>query len=534
MRKWLRNMIAGLLSAAMLLPGTSGFAADGKFNMSYLYFGSTSTYVQTVERTKGALHVVSPDFFNLNADGSLKLTTKLSTSFIAEMHKRNIKVVPFLSNHWDRELGRRALQNREQLSTQIANAIATYNLDGINVDIENLTETDRAAYTDMVRLINSKIPAHKEVSVAVAANPFGSNVGWKGSYDYKQLAAYSDYLMIMAYDENYSGDLTPGPVASDAFVKRSIEYALNQGVSKEKVVLGIPFFGRAWSADGTMNGAGVSNWRVPELVKKYGGRIVYDAPTKSAKATFTVAPGDEVTVIGSTTFSAGTYTIWFENEASIKEKLRLVGQYDIKGTGSWSLTQEEAGTWDYYSRWLNGRFFIDTEKHWAAQDILAMLDKGWMVGTSPLKFSPEQRLTRAQAAVILVKAAGLEDQSAPNAGFRDVPSGFWAKRHIDIAKRAGFITGKEYNLFAPDQQVSREEIASMLARILNLQMEPESEPPFSDVQGGWSYDAVLAMKQAGILNGFEDGTFHPKDGTSRAEMASLMNRIGDRLNEHNN
>jgi spore germination protein YaaH len=529
MHTGLRQALTGLLTASLLLPGASASAAEGKFNMSYLYFGDTSSYVQTVDSTKGSLHVVSTDYFNLNADGSLKLTYKLSASFVSEMHKRGVKVVPFLSNHWGQELGHAAFENREQLSTQIAEAVSKYNLDGVNVDIENMTEADRASYTDLVRLLRAKIPAHKEVSVAVAPNPYGFNLGWQGSYDYKALAEHSDYLMIMAYDENYAGDRTPGPVASHSFVEKSIQYALSAGVPKEKVVLGIPFFGRAWRTDGTMNGAGVSNWRVPELVQKYGGKIVFDPVTKSAKATFTVDPGDEETVIGSTRFSAGTYTIWFENEASIKEKLTLVGKYDLKGTGSWSLTQEERVTWDYYSRWLNGLFFQDTERHWAKDDILAMLDAGWMVGTAPLTFSPDMPLTRAQAAVILVKALGLEEQAAPSAGFRDVPRNHWAKRYIDIAKQAGFITGLEYNLFAPAQNVTREQMASMLVRVLKLHAQPVDQTPFSDVKSGWSYEAVLAMHQEGILSGYPDGSFRPKAGTTRAEIASLMNRIADRL-----
>ncbi|MFD2168745.1 glycosyl hydrolase family 18 protein [Tumebacillus lipolyticus] len=526
---WLKRTIIGLVTAAMLVPGVSTQAAEGKFNMSYLYFGSTSTYVDSVDRTKNSLHVVSPDFFNLNTDGTLKLTTKLSTSFITEMHKRGVKVVPFLSNHWDRELGRKALQNREQLATQLADAMQKYNLDGVNVDLENLNEADRANYVDLVRLLRAKLPAQKEVSVAVAANPRGFQIGWHGSYDYKKLSDYSDYLMVMAYDENYSGDTTAGPVASDSFVKGSIQYALDQGVPRNKIVLGIPFFGRVWKSDGTMNGAGVSNSRVPELLAKYGGRVVYDAATKSAKATFTVKPTDEVLVIGSTRFTAGTYTLWFENETSIKEKLRLVEKYQLKGTGSWSLTQEADGTWDYYSRWLNGRYFEDTENHWAGNDILAMLDKGWMVGTAPLKFSPEKPLTRAQAAVILVKALGLEEQSAPSAGFRDVPANHWAKRHIDIAKQAGFISGLEYNLFAPEQNVSRQEMASMLARLLKIETQPSVGAPFVDVTDGWSFEAILAMKQEGILSGYEGGYFRPLAGTTRAEMASLMNRIAERL-----
>ena len=137
------------------------------------------------------------------------------------MHKRRIKVTPFLSNHWDQAFGRKALQNRHALAQQIANAVEKYNLDGVNVDIENVTHADRADYTDFVRILRSRLGRDKVLSVAVGANPRGLTTGWIGSYDYAALAAHSDYLMIMAYDEHYPGS-APGPVASADFVEKSI------------------------------------------------------------------------------------------------------------------------------------------------------------------------------------------------------------------------------------------------------------------------------------------------------------------------
>ena len=87
------------------------------------------------------------------------------------MHDKGIKVVPFLSNHWNRTAGINALKNIESLSTQIADYVEEYDLDGINVDIENVTHEQKDQYTQFVKLLREKIPGHKEISVAVAANP---------------------------------------------------------------------------------------------------------------------------------------------------------------------------------------------------------------------------------------------------------------------------------------------------------------------------------------------------------------------------
>ncbi len=332
------------------IPMNKAEAHEVDFNMSYLYFGSTQTMISQVDKAQGNLSLVSPSYFDINADGSLKITNQFNSTFVNEMHARGIEVVPFLSNHWDRTVGRAALENREQLSTQLANFIIKNNLDGINVDIENVTDIDRNAYTDLVRLLREKLPADKEVSVAVAANPNGWTKGWHGSYDYKELAKYSDYLMIMAYDESYEGG-PQGPVASYNFVERSIQYALNQGVSPDKVVLGLPFYGRYWQEGATSGGTGISNVKVDEMLKKYGGSVTFDPVAKSPKASITIKQGDPVTTIGGKTLSPGTYHIWYENNESLKAKFELIHKYNIKGAGSWSLGQESATMWSEYRSW---------------------------------------------------------------------------------------------------------------------------------------------------------------------------------------
>ncbi len=114
-------------------------AHEVDFNMTYLYFGNTTTYISQIDQTYGNINHVSPSYFDLNTDGSLKITSQFDPTFVKEMHNRGIKVVPFLSNHWDRSLGRAALANREELADQIAKFIVDNNLDGVQVDIENVS-----------------------------------------------------------------------------------------------------------------------------------------------------------------------------------------------------------------------------------------------------------------------------------------------------------------------------------------------------------------------------------------------------------
>lgn len=327
-------------------------AHEVTFNMSYLYFGNTKSYLSQIDKTQGNLSLVSPSYFDINADGSLKITTQYDSTFVKEMHNRGIKVVPFLSNHWDRTIGRAALSNREKLTTQIADFIIKNNLDGIQVDIENTTEIDRDAYTDLVKQLREKLPSDKEVSVAVAANPNGWTKGWHGTYDYKELAKYSNYLMVMAYDESYEGS-PEGPVASYGWVERSIQYALKQGISPDKIVLGIPFYGRYWKEGEATGGTGISNVRVDELLSKYGGTVVFDEATKSPKATVTIKQGDPVTTFAGKTLAPGTYKIWYENSDSIAAKFDLIHKYNLKGSGSWSLGQESTAIWQNYRAWMS-------------------------------------------------------------------------------------------------------------------------------------------------------------------------------------
>lgn len=333
---------------------------DRKLIMSYVYNdilekNPSDYYSQSVKKTKNALNEVSPPYLVLNQNGTLEKTNSISRDFIEEMHKKSIKVVPFLTDQWDQVKARAALKNKIELVSEISKTVKEYGLDGVNVDIEHVTEKDRKEYSKFVESLRKTLPKNKKVTVAIAANPNGWKSGWHGAYDDTTLAKYSDYLMLMAYDEHTMNQENPGPVASFSFVETSIKSTLSRNVPAEKIVLGIPFYGRIWKEDGAIQGLDVSLKMAENLIEKYNGKVVYNQTYQTPKATFTISRKDDLSKLEKwdELLTPGTYTLWFENEKSIKSKLKLVQKYHLKGIGIWSLGQEPESTWDYLEQSLN-------------------------------------------------------------------------------------------------------------------------------------------------------------------------------------
>lgn len=511
-----------LTFSLLFIPHFGQAQTQPPFVMSYLYAPATS-YVQAVEQTQGALQEVAPDFFALDSNGNLIINDSYDDASVSAMKQKGVKITPYLTNDWDMLKGRAALQN-PQLPQQLAQAVQQLHLDGVNIDIENLTEQDRAKYVAFVKTLRQLLP-DKEISVAVNANPWGDTTGWDGSYDYAGLAQYADYLMVMAYDEHYSGDPQAGPVGSLTYAERSIQYALTQ-TSPDKIVLGVPFYGRLWKLDGSIKGLGIPVNQIQNLISRYHASVVFDPDSHSAKVILTIKKSDPVSTVRGQVLTPGSYEIWYDNLQSLREKMSLVQKYQLKGIGSWSLGEEDPAVWNDFRSWEEGAPFFDIINHWAQSYILDLKNKGWINGTDAFTFSPEQPLTRAQAATVLVRALGHgnEQPSSPSP-FSDVPANHWAKGWIDLAAQYHIITGYANGTFLPDRPVTREELAAMIANSLQL-TQVSNDNPFTDVHpGDWSYDSILSVQGYGLIAGFPDHTFRPQENATRAQAAVMFDKM---------
>ena len=185
-----------------------------------------------------------------------------------------------------------------------------------------------------------------------------------------------------------------------------------------------------------------------------------------------------------------------------------------------------------YNQWADSsKIFIDVHDGWSKAPILAVSEKGWMIGTRDFYFEPDKPLTRAQAATLLVRVLELEGGNIISfTGFTDVPANHWANSYIRLAAQHGLMTGRGNQRFAPDEFLTREEMAVLLTRLLKLSPSNGVNNSFKDVDpSGWSYPYISAVAENGIFKGYEDFTFRPKTMISREQMAALLDRIRNML-----
>ena len=514
-------MFKKLLAALLLLSLISSPAHAATESRGYLYAGSTSIYIHNVDRADGNINLVCPDYFEVGANGELVLTRTPDPAFIGAMRERGVKVLPFVSNHWDRERARLALRDYRTFADRIAAQVTLHGFDGIDIDIENIDHTDRAVFIEFIRYLRGKLP-NKMLSVCVAANPWGGLTGWQGAYDYAQLGEICDIIFIMTYDESYQGGKA-GPVASYKFIKDSVNFAL-KSVDSGKIVMGVPFYGRYWMSGETSGGRAFTLSDIDRIVDNYSSVTWYDATNECMRAEVRVTAHDlEQGLWGNKKLTAGVYDIWYESPRSLEKKLSLVTDMNIRGAGAWALGYEPDEIWSAYDGWLYPALpFKDIKGHWAQAQIAEASEKNIVSGYEGL-YRPMDTMTRAEAVTLICKLTETAPSTVPS-GFTDTAR-HWADGYISVLARAGMANGIGSGLFAPDRPVTREEACVLFEGIINapntMDFSDNIFPDVSPSTNPWSNNAIIKLYVNGVVRGDTGGYFRPKAVCTRADAAVL-------------
>ncbi len=306
-----------------------------------------------LQSTKG-VNVISPTWFYLN-DNEGNIYSLASREYVEYCHKQNVEVWGLVSNLENPDADATYVlthtSTRDYLTNQIISAAIEYNLDGINLDFEALRDVGDA-YIQFIRELSIK--CENNDLVLSIDNYVPSS--YTAFYNRSEQAVFADYVIIMAYDEHYSGSEDIGSVSSIGFVEKGVTDTL-QEVPAEQTILGIPFYSRVWELT-PKEGAGEDVESASEGYLPYtftcteeGMQTIEDRYTANgAQPVWSEEDGQYVAEYKA---EEKTYKIWIENEVSLEEKLKVMKEHGLAGAAYWKLGLERPSAWDSIIKYVN-------------------------------------------------------------------------------------------------------------------------------------------------------------------------------------
>lgn len=237
-----------------------------------------------------------------------------------------------------------------------------------------------------------------------------------------------------------------------------------------------------------------------------------------------------------------TITIDFD-ASKVQDQDKLGVYYYNESEGNWEYVGgkvNDDGTItfniDHFSKYAVMEYdktFDDIQSHWAKKQIEIMASKHITQGISEDLFAPEKVTTRAEFTTWLVRALDLDIEETEKI-FNDVSENEWFFDSVNKAYEAGIINGVGKNVFAPQKQITREEMASLIMRAYEYStgtdletMITTQELRFSDMDeaSSWATRNITLANALGLISGYVDGTFKPSKSATRAEAMAVISRL---------
>ena len=296
---------------------------------------ANSSVDRVLSNAKG-INVISPTWFRL-ADNDGGLTDVASLSYVKTAHNAGVQVWGLVSNFEDKSVDTTTVLNmtssRDNLvNNLIAKAIA-YDLDGINVDFEQVQTAAKDGYAEFIRELSLKCENNDLVLSVDNYPPTASSA----HYSRKVQANYADYCIVMAYDEHYKTS-DPGSNASIGFVKDAVKNSLKE-IPKSRLVLGMPFYAKLWTTkDDTTTMKTIGMKSISSYLKQYNVQETWDDGLGQNYAEFSN--------------DGAKIQLWAEDEKSLALKLEVMKSNGLAGGAFWKEGLEDNSVWDLIGNYM--------------------------------------------------------------------------------------------------------------------------------------------------------------------------------------
>ena len=321
-------------------PEYTNIRKDYKINLGWHQVTSqegNAALASIVANTQG-LNTISPTWFSV-VDNAGTISSLASADYVNQAHGMGLEVWGLIDNfntNADTLTFLSDTQVRANIINQLMAQADAVGLDGINLDFESITEEQAPHYVQFIRELS--IACRNRGLVFSIDNPVP--MPYNRFYNRKEQGIVADYVIIMGYDEHYSGSTEAGSVASLEFVKNGILDTLEE-VPAEKTINGIPFYTRLWTEPFG------------------GGNMTSEAMGMQSAADYIAANGMDTywdDTVGQTVATLETedalYSMWLEDEQSVAEKMKLVQENQLAGVAEWKLGLEKPSVWPVIAQYL--------------------------------------------------------------------------------------------------------------------------------------------------------------------------------------
>ena len=171
---------------------------------------------------------------------------------------------------------------------------------------------------------------------------------------------------------------------------------------------------------------------------------------------------------------------------------------------------------------------------WFHSAVDYVADKGWFKGSSEEKFEPNGQMTRAMFVTVIARMDNVDESKYPTCGFDDVTNGTWYAPSVAWAAEKGIVLGVGQNRFAPEDPITREQMAVMLSRYtdyakktVNGNGSPLTAFADKDDVSDWAEAGMAWATESGIVTGTGGGRLDPLRVAIRSEMAQLVKNYAE-------
>lgn len=325
-------------------PEYTSLTREHKINMVWHQTTSQAANDAVGEMLGGVkgVNVIAPTWYFIN-DTQGGLNDIASKTYVDMAHGLGMEVWAVL-NDFDGGISSRdetlaVLRNtdsRRNIINTLMNSVLANGIDGVNVDIEKVSEECAPHYLQFIRELSVSC---RNAGIVLSIDNYVPK-DYSSYYDRHEQGIVADYVVIMGYDEHYSGSEAAGSVASISFVEDGIKRTLEE-VPAHKVINAIPFYTRVWSTDsnGTVSSATYGMDTAETFMAENGMEKRWDEETAQNYAEVQAADG--------------FYQVWLEDEQSVEEKMKLIQSYQLAGVAEWKLGFERAAVWDVIAKYLS-------------------------------------------------------------------------------------------------------------------------------------------------------------------------------------